>query len=288
MYLSRFFSDYNELSLEEQRQLILDRLNVNLFFVGDDASIDSTNSIVNEKVPHCYVMKVACSEWSTIYKEDMKEAWRQQAKKLNEQKLPGRFVLMPPEIEESLEDHIMDSLTYEWEMLVRAMKNCITCQPRNAMSSKAYRFGKEHVILQSQTYCELKLSYLLELTIFGNQFSKLKRSEIISKNKKIMLVHIASKKRIDLLFQKESSCATEFLIVKDGRENIFGCCGKVSILKNGRNILGYILEERNRKWNVLLSNNKMIWLDEPEFCSITNNYIFRSKRGMLVKKYWPI
>ena len=114
------------------------------------------------------------------------------------------------------------------------------------------------------------MSYLLQLTIFGNKGSNLKCNEMIYKSTKTMLVHIASKQRMDSLLKKEDCCATEYPTKNKG---IITASGKVNIIRNEKNILGYILEESNSKWKIILKNNKMIWIDIPKYCQVNHQYI---------------
>ena len=67
-----------------------------------------------------------------------------------------------------------------------------------------------------------------------------------------MSVNIVSKARYDMIFVKEGCCATEFLSKNNG---INTARGKVNIMRNGRNILGYILEEINTIWKIILKND---------------------------------
>ena len=78
----------------------------------------------------------------------------------------------------------MDSLTYEWESLIKVLKNGITCAPKRILAIKKYKFGHELVTLHSQSYRDIKLSYILELTIFGQGYNNLLKRKIINKTKK--------------------------------------------------------------------------------------------------------
>ena len=284
VFLSRFIDDFRKLSLLQQRLKIYNEININLF-PPDDVSIDSTSSMINEKVHHKFVMKLACKYWSHLYNNKMKNAWKDRAIILNSRKLPGKFVSIPNDIKGELNDHIMNSLTYEWKKLMNIMKNSITKPPKRTLASLTYKFGKELVKLQSQSYRDMQMSYLLELTIFGKDKCNLKQKEIIYKTKKIMIVNIASKQRFDMLFVKEDCCATEFSF---GSSGIITACGKINIMRNGKNILGYILEETKMIWKIILKNDQLIWLDAPKYCKINHRYIFKQKKGMIITMYWPI
>lgn len=287
VFLSRYVEDFKLLPIHIKRHLIFENLHINLF-PPDDQSIDSTNSILLERVPYQYVMKSACREWSIVYSNQLKQAWKKRALKLNRRKLPGKFIKIPREINDSVNTKLMQSLTYEWQMLVRAMKFCITRPPRIGLCRRQISFGKERVTLMSQAYREMPFSYLLELTIFGQNYSKLNKKEIILNGKKTMLLHISSKQRMNYIFKKEASCATEFTTKNQKNNIIHGCCGKVNILRNGQNVLGYILAETKTKWHCLLATNELIKLDVPTFNKDENKYIFPINFCNQVTMYWPI
>ena len=284
MFLSRFIMDFRMLPLHQQKIKIYNDLSIN-FFPPDDVSIDSACSCIDEKVQHKYVMKLACKYWSCLYSHKMKNAWKDRAIILNARKLPGKFITVPNNITHDLNNNVMDSLTYEWKKFISIMKNSITKPPRRTLASLTYKFGKELVRLQSQSYRDIHMSYLLQLTIFGNKGSNLKCNEMIYKSTKTMLVHIASKQRMDSLLKKEGCCATEYPTKNKG---IITASGKVNIIRNEKNILGYILEETNSKWKIILKNNKMIWIDIPKYCQVNHQYIFEEKNGVLITIYWPI
>ena len=73
VFLSRFIEDFRKLSLDQQKLKIYKEIYINLF-PPDDVSIDSTFSIIDEKVHHKFVMKLACKYWSHMYNNNMKNA----------------------------------------------------------------------------------------------------------------------------------------------------------------------------------------------------------------------
>ena len=97
VYISRYFYDFNLLSDDEKRLHITRNLGIT-FGAPDDESIDSTNSLMFQKVRHQDVMKVACFNWSRLQTKQFKEAWCERALCLNERKLPGKFVVVPDKI----------------------------------------------------------------------------------------------------------------------------------------------------------------------------------------------
>ena len=97
VFLSRFILDFRMLSLYQQRMKIKKIIQINLF-PSDDISIDSTSSIIDEKVHHKFVMKLACKYWSHLYNYNMKDAWKNRAIILNSRKLKGKFVSISNDI----------------------------------------------------------------------------------------------------------------------------------------------------------------------------------------------
>ena len=154
VFLSRFIQDFRNLSLEQQRLKIHNEIFINLF-PHDDVSIDSTSSMIVEKVHHKFMMKLACKYWSHMYNNKMKNAWKDCAIILNSTKLPGKFVSIPNDITCELNNHIMDFLTYKWEKLIIIMRKSITKPPRRTLASLTYKFGKESVKLQSKLYQDI-------------------------------------------------------------------------------------------------------------------------------------
>ena len=70
---------------------------------------------------------------------------------LNARKLPGKFVNIPINIKNQLHNHVMDSLTYEWELLIKVLTNSIASPPKRILAIKKYEFGQELVTLHSIT-----------------------------------------------------------------------------------------------------------------------------------------
>ena len=62
-----------------------------------------------------------------MYNNNIQIQWQKRTTILNARKLPGKFVNIPINIKDELHNHVMDSLTYEWESLNKVLKNSITC-----------------------------------------------------------------------------------------------------------------------------------------------------------------
>ena len=99
VYISWLFFEFNKLSLEEQHKFIFqkDKVRLGRYWIGenDNVSIDSTSSVLSEKVPRVVVHRSACLHWRYNTSPELKKAWSNRAQKLNRRKLPGKFVAIP-------------------------------------------------------------------------------------------------------------------------------------------------------------------------------------------------
>jgi len=133
-----------------------------------------------------------------------------------------------------MEQHIKQSMTRDWEKIIKGMKYAITRALKNILSSKWYYFGKECVKMNSQTYRTVFINLLIQLALFGDDFSKLMNYEIISKSKNMTIIHMSSQRRIKELFTLADLCAVDFII--DNKH--YTCCGKVNAEKDGCHMIG--------------------------------------------------
>ena len=187
VYLSRFFFDFKCLEPQEQHNIIYQSLGIKLglLALGDDDSIDSTDSIWSYGVSHRLVFRAACHRWSHELTADLRKAWEKRAQRLNRRKLPGELKEVPMELLQHdnnekneidvLKTNVMMSLTSEWEGIVVMLKNCIRRKPKTLDSITTRQFGHEKVTLGTQSYREIQMSYLLHLTIFGRDFANVCR-----------------------------------------------------------------------------------------------------------------
>ena len=247
---------------------------------------------MKEKVCHHDIHRAACRHWNLL-PINIKRAWCSRATVLNRRKLPGRFVGIPWRIGrtqpiESLEKNVLDALSYEWDEVVVFFRRIITREPKVLLSSMSYKFGNERVLIGLQTYREFRISYLVELSIFGKEYCNIKKNEIIFKSKKQILFHISSQKRMKEIFSKEELDATEYEVTKNNYNYTQTCSGKVNLKYNNRNVVGYILEESRGKWKILLASNKIILKNPLIYCHDRKKYLFPTRGKYIITKYWPI
>ena len=306
MYLSCFFSNFKGLLLHEQHQAIYLSLGIKLGLLAiddDNDSIDSTDSIWSYGVSHCLVFRAACHRWSHELTPDVRKAWEQWAQRLNRRKLPGEFKEIPMELLQHnniernktnvLKTNVMMSMTWEWEGIVAMLKNCIRQKPKSLDSITTQQFGHEKVTLGTQSYRKVQMSYLLHLAIFGRDFANVYRSEVVHESRRRVLLHIPSQARMKELFTMEEYCTTKFEVDMNDIKFIHTCCGKVNIsegMNNNNNILGYILEEKNHKWKILLEDHCVVYVNKIIYNEEQKRYIFPqgTNNSTVITNYWPI
>ena len=221
-----------------------------------------------------------------------REAWEKRAEKLNARKLPGWIIGLPKEVENL--NAVKKSLSLEWELIVKTFKEAIQRVPTKNNSDKelSYRFAKETVKLQSQTYKTFCMTYLMRLYLFGEDYSKVS-NEVCYQSKNITLLHIASQKRMNEIFTVEKESATEIEFEKNGFEATRTCCGKVQIAdRNGKKGVGFIMEERRNFWKIMMKETSQILnLKKVTYNADENKYEFNDFTdylGNYITTYWPI
>ena len=307
VFISCFFHDFKKLSIDEQRQ----QLSV-LDETSSRESVDSTDTDFY-KIKHPDVMKLGCYYWRNNVPPQVKEAWTRRAEYLNSREVPGKFVTVPAEIGGgglSTNDFLMEALTVEWSKLLAVLRSSVVTnqrrvQKRGGNSLSIICFGKERVVVGSQTYRQLNISYLLKLVIFGgknnNRINMV--SEFMKTTKRTTLIHIASQRRIEEMLTINNQCGVSFRkyfgkIDQDRKYYTLTCSGKVS-LKNKENkkiILGYIINETNDKWQIQVEgvnggNDNIFWINRLQYSFERDEYILNeniASGGYSITNYWPI
>ena len=248
--------------------------------VDDSDSIDSTDTPPNIKVWE--VMKLAFLRWKDFPPHHI-ESWNQRAEWLNSRPLPGRFVNVPGVLrqEDTLEVNVCKLLTCDWYRMVKVFRNSVMRKPRRLQSSQTVYFGKEEVKVLSQTYRCMYVQIMLRWALFGINNSRLTKDELIYKSKRVLILHFASLSHLKEIFSLAGLCGMEFLNVSTN--HLHFCCGKVNVKRNGRNILGYVLEESARLWTVQLRNNEIVKLRKTRY---TNGKYIYGELGITC--YWPV
>ena len=131
--------------------------------------------------------------------------------------------------------------------------------------------------------------------MFGHDFSKVSHHELVSNNVKTAIVHIASKKRMCELFTINSLCCASGDIDNEdctGVGSSYFCCGKVSICRKGRSIVGYIISESRLFWKVHLITNEIVSVRKVKYDDELNCYKYlvdgEGSNEMRVEDYDPV
>ena len=173
VFMAHHLSWFQGLPPHIQQYTVATKLQINLF--PDDSSMDSTNSALIIHVEHKFAMKLGSSDWR-ILPLHLKEAWRERAACLNSNKLPGKVVNIPRVLvnsrEKCFQDYVMDSLTFEWQKIVRLIQGSIKRKPKNDLSQRSYMFGRERVQINAQAYLLFDITYLLSTSLLGYNFKK--------------------------------------------------------------------------------------------------------------------
>ena len=105
-------------------------------------SLDSTNSDLIVKVLHVDCIRIDRNNWSHVLVDEIKEAWRERAVRLNLHPLPGKFEEVTRELgrvmgggRNEVLDNLLQNLMIEWETTFKVMKRCITRPPKAIESS---------------------------------------------------------------------------------------------------------------------------------------------------------
>ena len=72
-----------------------------------------------------------------------------------------------------------------------------------------------------------------------------------------------------------------------------GCCGKVNVMRCGRNKVGYILSEVGHQWLGQLSTNEIVQIPKVYLKWNGKGYKYpplqhRNRRHYIITKYWPV
>ena len=94
--------------------------------------------------------------------------------------LPGSFKELPTEIfVDGIEYNVRLSLQLDWIYVVKRLRTMIVKAPQRNIASLIYRFGREKVRIIGHYFASFELKYLIRFCIFGNDFCKLRSSELV-------------------------------------------------------------------------------------------------------------
>ena len=134
MFILQHLLWFWNLKSHNHQAMIRDKLGINLMPL-DEETLDSTNSALSIYVAQYYAMKLGSSEWRRM-QVAMKDGLKSSALMLNYRKLSGKAVKILTEIlynsKCTLNQFIMDLLTFEWENIIGILNRSIKRQPKKA------------------------------------------------------------------------------------------------------------------------------------------------------------
>ena len=72
---------------------------------------------------------------------------------------------------------------------------------------------------------------------------------------------------------------------------LFTCCGKVGLVNSaGQSIIGYIMQENNNYFSLLLEDNVVVSVDQPMYDSNLGSYVYNidGTGEYNLSQYWPV
>ena len=135
--------------------------------------------------------------------DEVRTAWKDRAWFLNLRDIPGELKSLP---EIFTDCNILRSINLEIDQLQKNFRSAILWQPNWDVSKYVHVFATERVKMATQTFRSFTMSLLLQLFIFGPDFSKLEDDEIVSRTKNAVIIHVHSCERIKKLFTIEGLC----------------------------------------------------------------------------------
>ena len=173
------------------------------------------------------------------------------------------------------EEEIKTALSKDHYKFINTIQNMLRTKKismKQCMEVKKFR--KKQVEIGIKVYKCFYLSHLLNLNLFGHNYSLFNnRLEIVERKKKSIIVYINSMERMISLFYRNGISAFGY----EGQDNLFySCAGKV-ILRNTRSdkeSVGYIINEQE----VLLESGIVLHLQDiylPEFARENGTWLHR-------------
>ena len=150
---------------------------------------------------------------------------------------------------------LLHSLTKDWDRFSRQMKKAVTSVPTRLLSQKTKVFGLQRIIVETQSFRMLAVGELVLCAIFGKGWNKLHKNEIVHESTNSMVAHISSSKRMACIFRVKDVCFLKYTL--HGAEYYYAC-GKVAVSYGGKEIIGYITDENEDQWTIILQNNNVI------------------------------
>ena len=220
------------------------------------AMINSDNIIMNQGYHHTVLANI----WNNLDASNQ-SFWNERAKLLNQQPLVGHFVEVPRALLDNNQlstCKVLKGLSLDWHRFVKGARSGLLKDPSSKQSSKTYKFISENITVGLQSYRKLSVSTTLVNTIFGENFEDV-HDHIVYRSKNRIFMYFASYKVLKDIFKINNLSAVEYV----KKKNTYLCCGKVNIQYNKQNILGYVLDENQNYFKVLMADNMGIKVRKP-------------------------
>ena len=155
------------------------------------------------------IFQFVAKQWKPMH-DDLKKAWNNRAARFNSIKKNGRFQEIPAPILENLHMLVKECIALDWARLKKTLKRSITNPPGQDLGEAEFDMP-DHFVLLSQSYRRYQLGHLIQTIAFGEDFSLLEETEIITKSKNVTFVHIASGRRFEDLLQVQGDVASQYV-----------------------------------------------------------------------------
>ena len=190
--------------------------------------------------------------------------WRLRAVRLNAHPLVGSFCAIPEcllDSERKLSStKVLMGIREDWCRFVKICRSALGKYSSQKESISSYKFLNEKVNVGLQSYRALSMSTLLIHALFGEQFSnELIQNDMVYQRKKRVFMYFASYRKIQEVFGINEYSAMTFT----KRKNTYFCCGKVNVKYEEKSIIGYVMDEDDVYFKVLLSNNIGVKCKKP-------------------------
>lgn len=269
--------------------------------VASGADDDSTDTVCPSSRD---IRRLVSRWWSVKLTDDIKEAWEDRAKKLNSRPVPGKFYRLARGLQPQLEEMVKRNLEVEWAMMRGILRTCLLKEvkditvARSMTLAKAATFGRERVTVGDLSLRTHPMSPLLRFSLFGTGESNLLGREVVYSSNEVMVVHLASLRRVQKIFTIGGVAGLETEL-GDGTRKV--ACGRVSLVRNGRHVTGFVIDEMRNQLKVRLETGEEIELLRPKYVETAIEGSSGRKRGayelgragkgksnLKVVAYWPV
>ena len=188
---------------------------------------------------------------------------RQCAKRLNTYPTIGSFLCVPESLIQGggvSVERLLHGLTSDWRRLVKTTRKALMKDPTRNQSISQYTFVSEKVTLGTQSFRSFGISEILKEAVFGVNFSLPQVVQaILYQSKNRVLLYFVSARHFSEVLGINRFSAVQF----NHHDHTYICCGKVSIRVGCKSVLGYVMDENENYFYVLLCSNIGVKVRKP-------------------------